>query len=558
LNFLPFGGGAFLVEVEPGQAEVLWKALRQAALPGVEELVPATRSILIRLRPGTLRHRGPPEGAVPVANWDQLRRRIEALGAGLDRSIGPSEVAPVVMQVVYDGEDLAEVARLSGVSAEEVVRRHVASTWTVGFLGFSPGFAYLEGGDPTLAVPRRAEPRARVPAGSVALAAGMCAVYSQTTPGGWQLIGRTGAVLFDPKRRPPSLLAPGDRVRFEAVEDGPAGTGVAEPVYAIGSEMATPAASGARSSEAPDVEVVDPGPQTTVQDLGRIGWAHLGVPRSGAVDRGSLVRANRLVGNPDGAAGLEATAVGPRLRFRVATTLAVTGAVGPILVDGRPVPHSAAVPVPAGAEVHLAAFERGWRAYVALAGGVNAEVVLGSRSTDTLAGLGPPTLAAGAGFDLGSAGLPTGWSPVGGSPARDSRALATGPADLPLGARPALPNNGGAVEVGLAPGPRVDWIGDEGLDRMVASSWSVSATSDRTGMRLDGPGLAWVRPGEPHSEGMVAGAVQIPPAGLPIVLLANHATTGGYPAVAVVGPSGLEVLAQCPPGTVIRFRLVST
>ncbi|HVA44456.1 MAG TPA: urea amidolyase family protein [Acidimicrobiales bacterium] len=549
MNFLAFGGDAFLIEVEPGQAQVLWRALRQAALPGVEELVPATRSILIRLRPGTLPHRGPPEGAVPVTNWDQVRRRIEALGAGLDSSMGPSEVAPVVMQVVYDGEDLAEVARLSGLSVGEVVRRHVASTWTVSFLGFSPGFAYLEGDDPTLAVPRRAAPRARVPAGSVALAAGMCAVYPQTTPGGWQLIGRTGAVLFDPKRRPPSLLAPGDRVRFDAVRDE---AGAAAP--------ASPA--GTRSPEAPGVEVVDPGPLTTVQDLGRIGWAHLGVPRSGAVDRGSLVRANRLVGNPDGAAGLEATAAGPRLRFRVATTLAVTGAVGPILVDGRPVQHSAAVPVPAGAEVHLAAFERGWRAYVALAGGVDAEVVLGSRSTDTLSGLGPPALAAGAGFDLGPAGLPTGWSPTGGWPAEGSPAgpwgLATGPADLPLGAQPALPNRNGAVEVGLAPGPRVDWIGDEGLDRMAERSWTVSTTSDRTGMRLDGPGIAWVRPGGPHSEGMVAGAVQVPPAGLPIVLLANHATTGGYPAVAVVEPSGLEVLAQCPPGTVIRFRLVST
>jgi len=555
LRFLPFGADAFLIEVDPGLAQPLWAALRRAALPGVEDVVPAARTVLLRLQPAALPHGPRPEGAVPVSGWDELRRSIEALGPGLGSSIGADQGAPVVVPVVYDGEDLAEVARLSGLRVEEVVNRHIASTWTVGFLGFSPGFAYLEGGDPALAVPRRAEPRARVPAGSVALAGGMCAVYPQATPGGWQVIGRTGAILFDPKHLPPSLLAPGDRVRFAAVA---AGEGTAAAALApAGPSAAAPAASGARLPAAPDVEVVDPGPLTTVQDLGRIGWAHLGVPRSGAADRRSLVRANRLVGNPDGAAGLEATAAGPRLRFRVATTLAVTGAVGPILVAGRPVQHSAAVSVPAGAEVHLAAFERGWRAYVALAGGVEAEAVLGSRSTDTLSGLGPPPLAAGAGFDLGPAGLPTAWSPAGRTTV-GPRGLATGAAGLPLGTGAALPNGEGVVEVELAPGPRVDWVGDEGLDRLAAIRWSVSGTSDRTGLRLDGPGIAWVRPGEPDSEGMVAGAVQIPPSGQPIVLLANHGTTGGYPAVAVVEPSGLGLLAQCRPGSVIRFRLVST
>ncbi|MHB1911424.1 MAG: 5-oxoprolinase subunit B family protein, partial [Acidimicrobiales bacterium] len=309
MRFLPFGADAFLIEVDPGLAQPLWAAMRRAALPGVEDVVPAVRSVLIRLQPGALLHGAPPEGGVPVTGWDELRRRIEALGPGLDSSIEPNEGAPVMVPVVYDGQDLAEVARLSGLGVEEVVSRHVASTWTVSFLGFSPGFAYLEGGDPVLAVPRRPEPRARVPAGSVALAGDMCAVYPQATPGGWQVIGRTRAVLFDPERRPPSLLAPGDRVRFEAVEDGPMPPTRPGP--------AAPAAPEARSPGAPDVEVVDPGPLTTVQDLGRIGWAHLGVPRSGAVDRGSLVRANRVVGNPDGAAGLEATAMGPHLRFRV-------------------------------------------------------------------------------------------------------------------------------------------------------------------------------------------------------------------------------------------------
>ncbi|MHB1855290.1 MAG: 5-oxoprolinase subunit C family protein [Acidimicrobiales bacterium] len=322
---------------------------------------------------------------------------------------------------------------------------------------------------------------------------------------------------------------------------GEAGTGP-EPV------PEPPLRGGAQ--DIPDVEVVDPGPLTTVQDLGRIGWAHLGVPRSGALDRGALVRANRLVGNPDGAAGLEATAAGPHLRFRVPATLAVTGAVGPITLDGRPVPHGTALAVPAGAEVRLAGFERGWRAYLALAGGVDAGMVLGSRSTDTLSGLGPAPMAAGGGLQLGGAGLPTGWSParpkVQPGSATDRRRL-----DATAGLED-------EVEVGLAPGPRLGWIGPGGLARLAGAAWTVSTDSDRTGLRLTGPEIAWIRPDEPDSEGMVAGAVQVPPAGLPIVLLANHGTTGGYPAVATVDAAGLDRLAQCRPGSVIRFRLVSS
>lgn len=534
MNFVAFGGQAFLVEVEAGQVRPLWRALRRAALPGVEDLVPTSRSILVRLGPGA--SADAPDGA-------RLRARIEALAQEAGGSHDPAAGRLVVVPVVYDGEDLPEVAALAGLAVEEVVSRHVASVWSVSFLGFSPGFAYLEGGDPALGVPRRAMPRARVPAGAVALAGGMCAVYPQATPGGWQIIGRTDALLFDPGRRPPSRLEPGDRVRFEAVTAGAPSDPAAFPVPVI------------LPTDPPDVEVVDPGPLTTIQDLGRLGWAHLGVPRSGAVDRGSLIRANRLVGNPDGSAGLEATAAGPHLRFRVPAILAVTGAVGPILVDGRPVSHGAAMEVTAGAEVRLAGFERGWRAYLALAGGVDADIVLGSRSTDTLSGLGAPPLAAGTGFDLGPAGLPTGWSPVWTeAPARrqPGQPGAAGTAPPPPAGRDEV------VEVRLAPGPRVAWIGYEGLERLAASPWTVSATSDRTGLRLAGPELAWRRPDEPESEGMVAGAVQIPPAGLPIVLLANHGTTGGYPAVATVQAPGLDQLAQCRPGTVIRFRLVSS
>ena len=224
--------------------------------------------------------------------------------------------------MVYDGPDLAEVARLTGLSPGEVVARHAAGEYTVGWLGFSPGFGYLTGLDPVLAsVPRLAEPRLRVPAGSVAIAGGLAAVYSSTSPGGWRLLGRTSAALWDPDRDPPALLAPGMRVRFRRVDAladiaAPPGPRPPQPDPA---SPASPASHEPRRGDfhdrgswsrhsgrylprswksGPAIEVIKPGPLATVQDLGRPGYGHLGVPRSGAADAASLRLANRLVGQP--------------------------------------------------------------------------------------------------------------------------------------------------------------------------------------------------------------------------------------------------------------------
>ena len=191
----------------------------------------------------------------------------------------------VEVPTVYDGADLAEVAELWGVSAEAAVRIHTGPEYRVAFCGFAPGFAYLTGLPARYEVPRRATPRTSVPAGSVALAGPYTGVYPRSSPGGWQLLGRTDLPLWDAARDPAALLAPGVRVRFTAARH--------------------------RMSA---LEVVRPGPLTTVQDLGRRGVAHLGVPRAGALDEPALRAANRLVGNAPGAAGLETTLGGVALR----------------------------------------------------------------------------------------------------------------------------------------------------------------------------------------------------------------------------------------------------
>ena len=260
------------------------------------------------------------------------------------------------------------------------------------------------------------------------------------------------------------------------------------------------------------IVVERPGLLTTVQDLGRPGHAHLGVPRAGAVDEPGLRRANRLVGNRPGAAALEVTAVGPVLRFEQDATVAV---------------HDRARFVPAGTVLDVGPVPRGLRSYVAVRGGLDVPAVLGSRSTCTLSGLGPPPLAAGDRLAVG-------------------RDVAGEPRAVPV---PALADE---PVLRLLPGPRAEALAAEGLRALTATAWQVGTASDRTALRLDGPPLARAAQGELPSEGLVPGAVQVPPDGRPVLFLAPP-VTGGYPVVAVVRDEDRWRAAQCAPGTVLRF-----
>jgi len=281
------------------------------------------------------------------------------------------------------------------------------------------------------------------------------------------------------------------------------------------------------------IEVLRAGPLTTVQDLGRPGLAHLGVPRSGALDQPALRLANGLVGNPPGTAGLEITLTGCALRLRTDAVVAVTGAPARVTVAGEAVAFAAAVPVPAGAGVHIGRTATGVRTYLAVSGGVDVPPVLGSRSTDTLSGLGPAPLRDG---DL----LPIG--PLAGPSTVDATAVSPGGPDP------------STVELRFAEGPRADWFEPPGL---AGARYTVSPQSNRVGLRLTGRSLTRVtarRDTELPSEGIVLGAVQVPADGQPLVFLADHPTTGGYPVIAVVHPDDLARLAQARPGTSVVFR----
>lgn len=301
---------------------------------------------------------------------------------------------------------------------------------------------------------------------------------------------------------------------------------------------------GARDDPGGDLlRVVDAGALTLLEDLGRAAGSSIGLPRGGTVDRGALRLANRLVGNPEGAAGLEVLWGGLSFEVLADTVVAICGASCPVTVNGRPRSSHVALPVGVGDVVRLGRPVLGVRgvgirgvgvrAVVALAGGLAGDEVLGSVSSSPTAGLGRAPLRAGE--VMRSAGLPN----------RAGVATDLAVSTIGRGVRPQR----------VVPGPRDDWVTAAARDGFVRTGWRVSPQCDRVGVRLEGAALEWLSPGsEFPSEAVIPGSVQVPPDGRPLVFLADHPTTGGYPVIGVVHPDDLDALGQVGPGDEVWFE----
>ncbi len=500
-----FGDGALVADVDSvGDAHGLAAAVSGAGgWHGVEDVVVGYRSVTVVADP-------------TVTDLEAMAAELSRLPAAA-RHRGPRR--QVEIPVAFDGPDLDDVAGLAGTTRAAVVDALVGAELCVAFLGFLPGFAYVDRLPEALAaVPRRSSPRPTVPAGSVALGGGFAGIYPQASPGGWQILGRTGFELFDPDTAPFATLRPGDTIRLRAAADpGVTATRVRPPL---------------RSTGARTVAVEAPGLLSMVQDLGRPGVARLGVPRAGAADPYAVRAANRLVGNGDGAAALEVTALGPRLRFGRDAHVAVVGRAE-VTVDGRPVDVDTVVPVAAGQALAVGRTLGDVRCYLAVSGGFELPPVLGSRSSDVLTGLGPGALRAGDVLGLGPAARPRGRM------VRDDTAV--GPGD-------------GARVLRVMAGP--DELDTDVVARLAADVWEVGSASDRVGVRLHGGGPLPVTTPGIASRGTVTGAIQVPPDGAPVALLCDHATVGGYPVVATVVRADLGVLGQLGPGDPVRFEPV--
>ena len=510
----PLGEHAFVATLGGGasghaEAKVLAAAesLRREPLPGLVDVVPAYASLALFFR----------RGAQPAES--ELSRRLAAVSAAGNPDVtSSSEFRTLEIPVAYgggEGPDLAAVAAHTQLSPEDVVRLHSAATYTVQAIGFLPGFPYLAGLPAELACPRRATPRPRVPAGSVGIGGAQTGVYPCASPGGWNLIGQTSRRLFDAARAEPALLRAGDRVRFTAVPRMELPDAVADAVPA--GEVA--------------IRVLRAGLQTSVQDLGREGWRAAGVGCGGAADEMAARIANLLVGNPEGAAGIEFTLTGPELRFERDAWIAVGG--GEFAGVPSWTPHL----ITAGSTLRIGEARRGSRGFLAVAGGIAVESVLGSRSVHLRAGFG-----GGFGRALRAGdGLPVGSAPGGGPRGKwriDPRLL---------------PRYSAEAEVRLITTPESGPAADA-----VAVPWfAVSPRSDRMGVRLEGEPLPGAWSGERVSSPVAPGTVQVPPDGRPIALLTDAQTIGGYPVLGQVAAVDLPVLAQLRPGERLRFRPIA-
>ena len=530
--------------------------LDSAPMPsGVREILPSYASLLVHFDPLVV-------SSSEVEEWC---REVAASGGSGRPLAAACEPRQIEIPVCYGGEhgpDIDEAARLAGLeSAEEVARIHSSGDYRVYFLGFSGGFPYLGGLPAALAtVPRLNFPRQLVIKGTVGIAAGQTGVYPVSTPGGWHLLGRTAVKLFDPTQDPPAALRAGDIVKFIASDED------------FVEEEEAQAEGPAHIPEMPWIEVMSPGPMTTVQDIGRHGYARHGVSRSGGADELALRMGNALLGNNDNAAGLEVALGGLKIRSVQTCGIALTGADckakiqrvdqdSPINVSVNEV-----VVLQPDDILELGYAKDGARAYVCVQGGIDVPCVLGSRSTDIRAAMGGfegRTLRPG--DEVGKLGLADG--------ATTSQPALLRAVHDPL--RSGSDGGGGGAGGGKTwqlrvlsgpgdPGTEATDVPAEELQALFDTEFDVTARSDRmavclsvAGSEEDGGGSKLVG-GQQMSEACASGTIQLPPDGNPLILLAEHQTTGGYKVPAVVIKADLWQVGQMRPGDSLRLVPTTT
>lgn len=518
MRFLPVSLTTVLVELaDLDETLALFASLEADPIGGIEEMVPAARTLMIRFRPEKV---SATDLAAGIATRD------------LSARIAPSEHL-VELPVHYDGEDLRDVAELTGLSVDEVIRRHTQSEFTVAFCGFAPGFGYLAGGDPALHVPRRKGPRTRIAAGSVALAGAFSGVYPQTSPGGWQIIGATPVKMWDIDRDPGALFQPGYRVRFFDVAKTSKTVSFPPPAAKVVRTVA---------GDAPQFKVLAAPMPVVFQDLGRFGQTGQGVAASGALDRGAFNAAGRIVGNPANTPALELTLGGFSFQSNVRAVIGLAGAPCAVTVRdeaGRSRDFTTYRPIALepGDIVTIGHPGKGMRSYLAVRGGFAVAPVLGSASTDTLAVVGPEPVTVGAVLALNA----------------DKAGLTSVSTDETPAFDP--PAAGDIVTLDVVLGPRTDWLTQEGLKTLTNQAWQVTPRSSRVGIRLDGAVPLERRDnGELPSEGTATGAIQMPHNGQPVLFLADHPLTAGYPVIGAVAEYHLDLAGQIPINAKIRFR----
>ncbi|MDD9339545.1 MAG: 5-oxoprolinase subunit PxpB [Providencia heimbachae] len=521
MRFLPVNLSAFMVELQSlEQTMALTDSLNDRPIKGIEEIIPAARTILVRYNP-------------IISLVDDLVREI-ALRDVSKTACKASKL--VTIPVHYNGEDLAEVAQYLGITINEVIQRHTENEYQVAFTGFAPGFGYMVSKQAQLHVPRRQSPRIRIPAGSVALAGEFSSVYPQASPGGWQLIGITDIAVWDIHREEPALLQAGYRVNF--VDSAKSQVTYSLPI--------TKPVDVKLPTQSEDLIVLTAGLQTLFQDHGRIGQSALGISESGAMDKTALHSANRLVGNRSNSVALEITQGGFKAQANRDLLVAITGADCSIeIITHENESYQGEVYQPIhlaqGDVIKLGRPSKGVRSYLAVRGGFNVAPVLNSCSFDTLAQVGPTPIINGQSLSINLT-------------KSDQHAIS-------LNETPAFeyPTSEDVVVLDVVFGPRTDWFTQQAIELLSQQLWQVTAASNRIGLRLVGESpFERAKRQELPSEGTCIGAIQVPANGQPVLFLNDHPLTGGYPVIGTVCEYHLDLAGQIPTNAKIRFNPLDT
>ena len=504
------------------------------------EIVPGLDSLVIQLQQTT---------DDPKTIREQALVDLQKIGAQFakqkSRKTSPNKIHRI--QVCYHpdlGLDLPAIAKACKLSIEELIHLHKESLYTADILGFMPGFAYFSGLNPQLRLPRLTSPRPAVPKGSVAIAELQTAIYPRVTPGGWNIIGRSPNKLFDINQNPPGLFMAGDQMQIEEIS--------LDEFHQLdktnaSKEMIRPLDKNKSAS----IEVLQAGTFSTIQDEPRSGLSHWAVGPGGACDIASLHLANALVGNPPETAAIEMTSTGPSLLFYEATCVAWVGAHCEGIVNNQRIPGNRPVWIPKGATLKFSPLNPGLRSLLAIGGGLDLPETLGRFGSHISADIGPKRLEKGDQFILAKPKAPLKSSFLKSLYKED---------DLPTYPKwqirsPFLPNNS-ITQIHCLAGPHLSFLSAKERELFWSTVWTVSNQSNRMGVRLQSDfKIKRDLPNIP-SQAITFGTVQFPPSHEPIIMLAEHQTTGGYPRLAEVIRSDLMKLAQVKPGCKLQLQLI--
>ncbi len=540
-RYLPVGDKALSIEFgkeisQEANLRVLTldESLRKKPIIGVERTLPTYRSLLIYYDPLK----------ISLKELQELLQQLEPTLIKTKLTSGRLIKIPVIYGGKY-GPDLEFVAQHNNLSIEEVISLHSSTEYLVSMMGFTPGFPYLSGMVSEISAPRLTNPRLKVPAGSVGIAGLQAGIYPQDSPGGWRIIGWTSLKLYDPERVNPILLEVGDRIRFLTVNEEEAGRLAEEVEEELGVKYRVKKTEEQRyifKEKYGTFSVQKGGVFTTIQDQGRYGYERYGVPPSGVMNLYSYRMVNRLVGNDDNEAVLEITLVGDDVEFifNNPTKVAVAGGELSIKFNGKDMPLVKGIPVKNGDVVTLTDFKKGLRCYFAVSGGIKVPEVLGSCSTyigGSMGGFQGRILKEG---DI--------------IPFKTQENIPDFITSLSLPLHPSITL---PLRIKVVSGPQYDYFTQQGLESFFNSEYEITAESDRRGIRLSGLPVERKDSSEIVSDGTPPGSIQITGSGLPLIIMKDGPTTGGYPKIATVITPDLDLLAHVKSGDKVKFEKIT-